>query len=133
MTSTPPPPPTVTRAPAVATTRTDELRPGDLLDVPGLFTEYVEVESVGPSGFVNYRGEDVLTVRYVGPPVNRWGTTTEGNSAAASSEWIVVQTCEWGRGPDPASGCDEIVTILDGLCPTHRAAAQKLANGMRED
>lgn len=34
-------------------------------------------------------------------------------------------TCEWGRGPDPASGCDEPATG-GGLCPRHAAALAAL-------
>lgn len=30
-------------------------------------------------------------------------------------------TCEWERGPNPASGCDNPATD-DGLCPEHSRA-----------
>lgn len=118
-----------TRHPAVSEVRTDELRAGDWVYVPYLDT-FAEVAEVLDTGTVNYANEPILTVRYAEPlPVSRYGgTPTVGNSAAASSRWERAQTCEWDRGPDPASGCDRLVTVLDSYCPQHRAAVNALLN-----
>jgi hypothetical protein len=65
--------------------RTDALRTGDRVVLPGGIVR--TVAAVGPTAYANIRGELILVVQYREGPTPEWG---EGNTALASSEWMVV-------------------------------------------